>query len=159
MTAPAPANRELQLEHIFSYWTTLAPPEVIGPTPDGLRLNVYHCGGEVTGPKLRGRFRPVGGDWLLVRSDGVGLLDVRGTMELEDGALVYTSFGGVADLGPDGYNLALKGEFPNRVEVRVVPRYHTSHLAYLWLNRLQCVGAGVADVEHLKISYDIYALR
>jgi len=58
---------------------------------------------------MRGRLRTVGGDWLLLRPDGVGLLDVRATMELDNGALIYTTYGGVVDLGPDGYNLFLKG--------------------------------------------------
>ena len=74
---------------------------MIGPTPEGLRVNVYVTSGEVFGPKLRGRFRPAGGDWLLIRPDGVGVLDVRATMKLDDGALVYTTYSGVAELGPD----------------------------------------------------------
>ena len=39
---------------------------------------------------------------------GVGLLDVRATMELGDGALIFTTYGGVVDLGPEGHNLFLK---------------------------------------------------
>jgi Protein of unknown function (DUF3237) len=48
-----------------------------------IQLNFYVTAGEVSGPKMRGRLRTVGGDWLLLRPDGVGLLDVRATMELE----------------------------------------------------------------------------
>lgn len=161
MSTPATVNRlpNVQLEHICSYWAVLAPPEVIGPIPEGLRVNFYVTSGEVSGPKMQGRIRPVGGDWLLIRPDGVGLLDVRATMELDNGALVYTTYGGVVDLGPNGYNLFLQGNLPARADLRIVPRYHTSHADYLWLNRLQCVGVGSADMEHLKVSYDIYALR
>jgi len=43
--------------------------------------------------------------------------------------------------------------------LKIVPQYHTSHADYIWLNRLQCVGVGVVDIEHLRVSYDIYALR
>jgi hypothetical protein len=162
MPAPAPATRlfpEIQLEYICSYWATLTPPEVIGPTPEGLRAHVYVKAGEISGPRLRGRFRPVGGDWLLIRPDGVGILDVRATLELEDGALVYTTYGGTAELGPDGYNQFLQGKPPARVDLKIVPVYHTSHAGYLWLNRLQCVGVGVADLEQLRVSYDIYSIR
>jgi len=132
---------------------------MIGPTPEGLRVNVYVTSGEVFGPKLRGRFRPVGGDWLLIRPDGIGVLDVRATMELDDGALVYTTYGGVAELGPDGYAQFMQGKPPASADLRIVPRYHTSHADYIWLNRLQCVGIGVVDIEHLRVSYDIYAIR
>jgi len=115
MSAPAPSNRlfpDIHLEYLCSYWATLTPPEMIGPTPEGLRVNVYVTSGEVFGPKLRGRFRPVGGDWLLIRPDGIGVLDVRATMELDDGALVYTTYGGVAELGPDGYAQFMQGKPP-----------------------------------------------
>lgn len=108
---------------------------------------------------MRGRLRTVGGDWLLLRTDGVGLLDVRATMELDDGALIYTTYGGVVDLGADGYGQFLKGVLPPRLNLRIAPRYHTGHPDYLWLNRLQCVGVGVFDVPQSKVSYDIYAMR
>lgn len=36
-----------------------------------------------------------------------------------------------------------------------MPRYHTSHPDYMWLNRLQCMGVGVFDVAKSRVSYDI----
>jgi hypothetical protein len=149
----------VDLEYICSYWATLASPEVIGPIPEGVRVNFFVTAGEVSGPKMRGRLRTFGGDWLLLRTDGVGLLDVRATMELDDGALIYTTYGGVVDLGPDGYGQFLKGVLPPRLNLRIAPRYHTGHPDYLWLNRLQCVGVGVFDVPQSKVSYDICAMR
>ena len=107
----------------------------------------------------RWRLRTVGGDWLLLRTDGVGILDVRATLELDDGALVYTTYGDVVDLGPDGYNQFLKGILPPRPELRIAPRYYTSHADYVWLNRLQCVGVGVFDVAQSRVSYDVFAMR
>jgi hypothetical protein len=161
MNAASTANRlaDVQLEHICSYWATLAAPEVVGPVPEGIRVHFYVTSGEVSGPKMHGQIRPVGGDWLLLRSDGIGLLDVRATMELDNGAVVYTTYGGVVDLGPDGYSRFLQGILPPRAELRITPRYQTSHPDYLWLNRLQCVGVGGLDVEQSKVSYDIYAMR
>jgi uncharacterized protein DUF3237 len=161
MTSTGPASSVAKVEHeyVCSYWATLSPPEVIGPVAEGIRVNFYVTAGEVSGPKMRGRLRPVGGDWLLVRNDGVGVLDVRATMELDNGAIVYTTYGGLLDLGPNGHNLFLQGILPPRVDLRIVPRYYTSHPDYLWLNRLQCVGVGVFDRDQLRVSYDIYALR
>jgi hypothetical protein len=135
----------VDLEYLVSYWATLAPPEVIGPIAEGIRVNFYVTAGEVSAPKMRGRLRPVGGDWLLLRPDGVGMLDVRATMELDDGALILTTYGGVVDSGPEGYPLFLKGILPPRLDLRIVPRYYTGHPEYLWLNRLQCVGVGVFE--------------
>jgi hypothetical protein len=82
---------------------------VIGPVPEGIRVNVYATGGEVQGPELHGKLRPVGGDWLLERQDGIGMLDVRATIESHDGALIYITYTGVIDLGEDGYQQFLQG--------------------------------------------------
>lgn len=148
----------LQLEHICSYWATLSPPEVIGPLAEGLRINLFVTDGAISGPKMRGRLRRVGGDWLCLRPDGIGVLDVRATLELEGGALVYTTYGGVAELGTDGYQKFLEGNPPDIVSLKIAPRYYTGHSDYLWLNRLQCVGIGSADMKQLRVTYDIYAL-
>ncbi len=149
----------VQLEHICSYWATVSQPEVIGPLAEGIRVNVYVTDGEISGPKMRGRVRKVGGDWLSIRPDGIGVLDVRATFELEDGALVYTTYGGVAELGPDGYQRFLAGNPPDRVQLRIAPRYYTGHPDYLWLNRVQCVGVGEVDMQKMRVTYDIYALK
>lgn len=104
----------VDLDYVCSYWATLPTPEVIGPVPEGVRVHFYVTAGEVSGPMMQGRLRTVGGDWLVLRSDGIGLLDVRATMELNDGALIYTTYGGVVDLGSDGYSQFLKGVLPPR---------------------------------------------
>jgi hypothetical protein len=152
---------EYRLEHLFSYSATLAnPPEVIGPVPEGIRVNFYVTGGEVSGPKVRGKLRPVGGDWLTIRADGVGILDVRATIETHDGALIYVVYAGVVDMGEDGYQKFLRGEpLPSGLAIRTAPRCHTAHPDYKWLNRLQCVGVGQAVLERSEVRYDVYAVR
>ena len=150
---------DYRLEHLFSYTATLSPPEVIGPLPEGMRANFYATGGEVSGPKLRGKLRPVGGDWLTVRTDGVAILDVRATIESHDGALIYVTYGGVTDLGPDGYQKFLRGELPETAVIHAAPRFHTTHPAYLWLNRLQCLSIGEVYPGRGEVRYDVYAVR
>src|SRR5712672_578363 len=119
-------------EYIFSYTAQVRlPPEVIGPTPDGIRANFYVIGGEVEGPKLKGKIAPVGADWLLIRRDGIAILDVRATIESHDGALIYLPFPGVSDLGPGGYDGFLNGTLPQKATIRGVPRFQTSHPSYL----------------------------
>ena len=70
---------DYNLEHVMSFTVTLHPPEVIGPVSEGLRVNFYVASGEVNGPKVYGKLRPVGGDALTVRTDGVAILNVRNT--------------------------------------------------------------------------------
>jgi len=149
-----------ELEHLFAYNATLqAPPEVIGPVPEGIRATFYVTGGEATGPRLRGRVRPVGADWGLVRRDGMFVLDVRATLETHDGALIYAYYNGLGDLGADGYDKFARGELPPRLALRTLPVMRTAHPEYQWLHRRQFIGVGEADLEKFTVSYDVYALR
>jgi len=147
-----------KIEHIFSYTVGLKmPPEVIGPVAEGIRVNFYLNGGEVRGPRLNGRFLPVGADWLLIRRDGIGLVDVRATIETSDGALIYTAYTGILDPGPDGYDAFGKGTLPPKFPIRTAPRYQTAAAAYAWMNRIQAYGVGEVDLANASVSYDVYA--
>ena len=150
---------EYSMEQLFSFTGTLDAPQFVGPVPEGLRIIFPMTGGVVSGPRLQGRILPGGGDWMVGRRDGVAILDVRGTIETHDGALVYMFYSGVGDLGEDGYEKALRGEMPALLRLRTAPRLLTAHPAYAWLNRLQCVGIGEAVTTELRVGYDVYALR
>ncbi|MFB2970429.1 DUF3237 domain-containing protein [Aerosakkonema sp. BLCC-F183] len=151
---------DYSLEHLFSYTITLKNPiEFIGPVPEGIRANAYFVGGLVKGPKMNGKVLPGGGDWVTIRPDGVGLIDVRATFETDDGALIYTNYLGVYDLGEDGYQKFLNQAIPQQFPLRIAPRYHTVHPNYKWLNRLHCIGIGQAFLERSEVEYDIYAVR
>jgi Protein of unknown function (DUF3237) len=151
---------DYRLEHVFSYTARLKEPEVIGPLREGLRMNFYVTDGEISCPKLRGKLHPVGGDWFTLRTDGVAILDVRATLEAHDGALIYATYNGVIDMGPDGYQKFLQGQSPSgHPSIHIAPRFHTTHANYLWLNRLQCLGIGQAMLERREVQYDISAVR
>ena len=148
------------LEYLCSYTGTLVnPPEIIGPVPEGIRVNFYSTGGEISGPRIRGQVRPVGGDWVTVRQDGVAYLDVRTTFETYDGALILVTYLGVVDFGEDGYDRFRRGEIPPVVRLRTAPRFVTSHPEYLWLNRLFCVGVGEYRASSDEARYDVYVVR
>lgn len=136
----------------------VAPPETIGVCPQGLRRNFYIARGTCNGPGLTATIRPEGGDWMLIQRDGVALPNVRTTWETPEGALLYGEYSGVFDLGPDGYEGALRGQFPKHPLVQLAPRFATSHPRYVWLNRVQCVGIGQVDMTALHVEYDLYAV-
>jgi hypothetical protein len=149
------------LKYMFSFTAILVqPPEVIGPVPEGLRANFYIApGGVITGPKLNGMVRPVGGDWLLMRRDGVALLDVRTTFESDDGAVIGVAYTGTLDAGPDGYRRFAQGQLPAVLPLRTSIRFETADPRYAWLNRLLGIGVGELDVPGLRVRYDVYAVR
>ena len=105
-----------------------APPQKLGPVPHGIRSVVPVTGGDFEGPRLRGRVLPGGGDWLLLRPDGVLELDLRITLETDDHALIYMTFQGLRH-----------GSY-----FRTLPRFETSTESYAFLNRIICVGVGEA---------------
>ncbi|MGA2194312.1 MAG: DUF3237 domain-containing protein [Bryobacteraceae bacterium] len=146
------------LEHLFSYTVSLKmPPEVIGSVAEGIRVNFYLAGGEIRGPRCVGKLLPVGADWLLIRKDGVGIVDVRATMEMHDGALVYAAYTGVLDPGLNGYDAFLKGTLPPKFPIRIAPRFQTAHPDYAWMNRVQAYGVGEVDLVNAQVSYDVFA--
>jgi hypothetical protein len=148
------------LDYLFSYrlnWRL--PLEAIGPVPAGLRVNFYITGGEIAGPRLTGKVLPVGAEFLTVRQDGVGILDMRTTFEADDGALIYAPFPGVLDFGEDGFQSLLAGDqAQDGTPFRSAPQYQTAHPDYQWLNRLQCVGIGQVFPSRAEARCDIYAL-
>jgi hypothetical protein len=151
---------EYKMDHVMSYNATLAPPEIIGEVPEGFRANFYVTGGAISGPKVFGKFRPAGGDWLLLRRDGLAVLDIKATAETTDGAVLYFSASGLIDLGPNGYSDFLNSvPLASGTPIRISPRVWTSHPNYLWLNRLFLVGVGGVFLERSEVAYDIYAVN
>jgi hypothetical protein len=148
----------LKTEHLFRYEATLAPPEVIGPVVEGIRVNFWVTGGEAKGPRITGKLRPEGADFFTLRPDGVGMLCVRAVIETDDGALIDLSYEGLSDLGADAHAKFLAGEMPTRLELRTQPRMRSAHPAYADLARRLYVGVGVGHLDTLRVSYDVYAV-
>jgi hypothetical protein len=123
-----------------------APSQRLGAAPHGTRSFVPVTGGSFEGPRLRGRVLPGGGDWLLLRSDGVLELDLRVTLETDDHALIAMTFQGLRHGPPDAIAALGRGEVvdPARYYFRTLPGFETSAQAYAFLNRIVAVGAGEA---------------
>src|SRR5690349_21071215 len=79
---------------LMTLQVVVPPPQKLGAVPHGTRVVAPIASGTFEGPRLRGKVLPGGGDWTLLRSDGVLELDLRITLQTDDGALIYmTSFG------------------------------------------------------------------
>lgn len=108
-----------------------APTQDIGPGPHGTRVTFPITGGSFEGDRLRGKVLPSGSDWTVKRPDGVTELDLRITLETDDGALIHMTFEGIRDDGA-----------PGAPYFRTVSRFETAEPKYSFLNRLLAVGAG-----------------
>jgi hypothetical protein len=115
-----------------------APTQNIGAGPRGPRVTFPITGGSFEGERLRGKALPGGDDWTVKRPDGVVELDLRITLETDDGALIHMTFEGIRDDGA-----------PGAPYFRTVPRFETAEQKYAFLNRLLAIGAGQIRADGL----------
>ncbi len=102
--------------------------EEIGSTPRGALSIFPVTGGSFEGKLLRGKVLAGSGDWVTAKGDGTFELDLRVTLETDDGALIHMTFTGVRD---DANHY-----------IRTLPRFETAAPQYAFLNRLLAVGIG-----------------
>ena len=132
--------------------------EVIGVMPDGLRINLHVTEGRFVGPRFEGIVRPGGVNWLRIRKDGVGIVNVTECLQTLSGARIDCLYDGILDLGADGYARAIRGDFGILPPFVLAPTYATADKELAWLNRAQCIGVGRVDMKTLRASYDIYVV-
>jgi Protein of unknown function (DUF3237) len=105
-----------------------SPTEDVGATPHGTLSIFPVIGGSFEGDRLRGKVLAGGGDWVSGRADNALELDLRVTLETDDGALIYMTLTGLRD---DAHQY-----------FRTLPRFETAAPKYAFLNRLLAVGIG-----------------
>ena len=132
---------------------------MVGVTPDGLRINWHVTNGSFVGPGLDAIVLPGAADWMRIRRDGVAIVNVQACFETREGVRVYGSYGGIFDLGPDGFARALRDEYDELPPVVVTPTYATADPRLEWLNRAQCIGVGRVDMTALRVEFDVYVVR
>lgn len=122
----------------------VAPPQRLGAVPQGTRLIAPITSGSFEGARLRGKVVSGGGDWTLLRTDGVLELDLRITLETDDGALIYMTSFGLRHGPPEVLAALARGESvdPSKYYFRTAPRFETSASQYAFLNRLIAVSWG-----------------
>jgi hypothetical protein len=135
----------IQTRPLFSM--TLSVPSIVdlGATPLGQRKIAQVTGGTFQGERMRGTVHAgPGGDWLLLRNDGVLTLDVRLTLETDDHQLIYMAYKGMRHGPKDVMDRLNRGEVvdPKSYYFRSVPVFETSSEKYSWLNRMVAIGTG-----------------
>jgi len=100
-------------------------------------------GGSFDGARLNGTVHDGGADWI-TQVSGHSSLDVRITLETDDGAIIYMTYKGVVARSDSG------------LYWRVTPVFNTSSEKYDWLNHKVFVGKS-KQVEG-KVAYDIFEI-
>jgi hypothetical protein len=106
--------------------------------------------GEVTAARAEGeRFRAnlkgsAAADWLRVSPDGYGTLDVKITLETDDGAIVHATYSGRLQF--------------DTMTVYAAPLFDTGDERYAWMNRIQAVSKGTFQPDGTLV-YEMFELR
>jgi hypothetical protein len=147
------------LEFMHDLTAGLDPAFQIGDCGRGSRLIVPARGGTVSGPRLREKLLSPSGDWLSVRTDGTGELDVRGIIGTDDGALIYVTYRGYLTDVPSLMPRWAAGETipPDEYYFRTTPYYETGAPQYAWLTKIVAVGVG--SLVPGGVSYRIFEVK
>ena len=135
----------IQTRPLFTLHAQVPAVTDLGQTPLGLRKIATVAGGAFEGERLRGTIMPgPAGDWLLQRADGVMVLDVRLTLQTDDGELIYMRYNGLRHGPAEVMAKGNKGEpvDPSSYYFRIAPTFETASEKYAWLNGILAVGTG-----------------
>ena len=129
---------------LMTLQVVVAAPQKVGAVPHGARAIAPIASGTFEGPRLRGKVLPGGSDSTLLRSDGVLELDLRITLETDDGASIYMTSFGLRHGPPEVLAALSRGESvdPSQYYFRTAPRFETSAPQYSFLNRLIAISSG-----------------
>jgi hypothetical protein len=130
---------------LFDISLSLHPPQNLGATPMGTRRIVPVSGGTFKGDRLKGFvLENAAADWIVVRADGSVQLDVRLTLETDDGALIYMTYRGVRNSTPEVAERLARGDSvePTEYYFRTTPYFETASEKYAWMNNIVSVAVG-----------------
>lgn len=147
---------KIETQPLFELSLTVEKPLTFGPTPYGERRWISVVEGSFEGPQLKGKVLPGGGDWLLLRHDGIVQQNVRIALQTEDGELIYMSYRGLRH-GPEAVIERLnRGEEvdPSEYYFCMAPSFETGSKKYAWINGVVAVGSG--QKTPTGVAYSVY---
>ncbi|HZF15496.1 MAG TPA: DUF3237 domain-containing protein [Steroidobacteraceae bacterium] len=147
----------LASEYAFTVSVTLGEVFWVKPTSQGAtRGAVYALSGEVSGPHIRGIVLPQsGGDWPLVRPNGVIDFDARYLLKTDDDVLIYMQNRGYRWGSPEVMAAMARHEpVPaGSYYMRTTPKFDAPEGRYDWLSRHVFVGVAEKTPQGNAIHY------
>jgi hypothetical protein len=115
-------------ELVMQLVVTCSSPEKLGPSDeskDGRRSRIWPIvGGRFVGKDIRGTVVPGGGDFPVMRPDGVVIVDALYRLKTDDGVTIIIHNKGLAYM-----------EKPGAARYRLVPEFIAPQGKYDWLNK------------------------
>ena len=146
-----------KLEHVFTISIDLTGLKWVKPTSQGAtRAAVYAASGKIEGPRLNGKVIPMsGGDFPLVRPDGVIDFDARYLLEADDGAVIYMQNRGYRWGSEEVMARMARNEpvQPHEYYMRVSPKFEAPAGPHEWLGKHVFVGVAEKTPGANRIHY------
>ena len=139
--------QELKSKLLFEVTFNLKPGVEIGQTLAGKRTIYPVLDGFFEGPNLKGNVLPNGGDWLMQLNETTNKLDVRASLQTNEGENIYVTYQGYLKLNADG-----------TYYFRTTPYFETSSKKLEYLNHTVCVGVGTIVKPGETVSYKVYQI-
>ena len=143
----------LNAEPIFTVDAELEAIIDLGRSPYGGRRFVGIRGGNVSGPRLKGRILPGGGDWQIIRGDGAADISARYIVEADNGARIRVESDGLRHGPPEVLEKLMRGEQvdPALYYFRTAMRFETADRKFDWLNRILAIARGAREARRVKL--------
>ena len=149
----------ISTELLFYGDLQLSMPQNVGMGPHGNRQILSVTSGTIDGPRIKGTTLPMSGDWLLLRGDGCGELDVRSAIKTDDDQLIYMSYRGLMHCAPETMQAMFQGQpiAPADLYLRMAAFFETSSPKYAWLNKVLAVGHATVGLPRFQLY--LYAVK
>jgi hypothetical protein len=154
---PPPHPFAPKFEFAFTVAIDLTPPVWIRPTSMGAtRAAVWAAQGTFEGPRIKGRVIPMsGGDYPLLRPNGVIDFDARYLLEADDGTPIYLQSRGYRWAEGDAMERMMRNEplEPHEYYMRVSPKFDVPEGPHDWLGKHIFVGVAEKIPKANRIHY------
>jgi hypothetical protein len=145
------------MELLYRFQASLTETVLVGLVPEGIRLDVHFAGQVTAGAFVGARVRGV--NYLLLRGDGVGVIDEHETIDAGDGRVVSAHAQGYivppegAEFPPPEVLLSPEFTWPDDVPlpVRGFVLYRTGAPDLAYLNRIVASFDGYVDVGRTQL--------
>ena len=139
--------QELKSKLLFEVTFNLKPGVEVGQTLAGKRTIYPVKDGFFEGPNLKGKVLPDGADWFLQLNETSNKIDVRVTLQTNEGENIYVTYQGYLNLNADG-----------SYYFRTTPYFETSSKKLAYLNHTVSVGVGTIVKLGETVSYKVYQI-
>lgn len=138
------ALQSVRTRPLFVMRLDVKPIVALGATPGLFRRLGIVPSGEFSGERLSGKVLDGSSDWQAVRSDGSTTLDVRLTLQTDDGTPILMSYRGLRHGDAAVIQRLEQGEEvdPSSYYFRINPIFEAPNGRYEWLNRVLAIGVG-----------------